>query len=114
MTRVWTSPAASATIFGCRSKGTQLANTRSAKKRIKQNEKRRERNRPVRTRARTQVRLARTAIEGGKPDLATAAVQEAIQQLDRAADAGVIHRKNAARRKSRLMKRLASVQQGRG
>jgi small subunit ribosomal protein S20 len=91
-----------------------LANTRSAKKRIRQNEKRRERNRPVRTRARTQVRIARTAIEAGKQDQATAAVKEAIQQLDRAADSGVIHRKNAARRKSRLMKSLAAVQQDRG
>ena len=91
-----------------------MANTRSAKKRIRQNEKRRERNRPVRTRARTQVRLARTALEAGKPELAAAAVKEAIQQLDRAADAGVIHRKNAARRKSRLMKRLASAQPDRG
>ncbi|MGH2620593.1 MAG: 30S ribosomal protein S20 [Anaerolineales bacterium] len=91
-----------------------MANTPSAKKRIRQNEKHRERNRPVRTRARTLVRIARTAIEAGKPDLAAAAVKEAIQQLDRAADAGVIHRKNAARRKSRLMKRLASVQQDRG
>jgi small subunit ribosomal protein S20 len=91
-----------------------LANTRSAKKRIRQNEKRRERNRPVRTRARTQVRIARTAIEAGKQDLAAAAVKEAIQQLDRAADSGVIHRKNAARRKSRLMKSLAAVQQDRG
>lgn len=91
-----------------------MANTRSAKKRIRQNEKRRERNRPVRTRARTQVRVARTAIEAGKQDLAAAAVKEAIQQLDRAADSGVIHRKNAARRKSRLMKSLAAVQQDRG
>jgi small subunit ribosomal protein S20 len=91
-----------------------LANTRSAKKRIRQNEKRRERNRPVRTRARTQVRIARTAIEAGKQDQAAAAVKEAIQQLDRAADSGVIHRKNAARRKSRLMKSLAAVQEDRG
>jgi len=91
-----------------------LANTRSAKKRIRQNEKRRERNRPVRTRARTQVRIARTAIGAGKQDQAAAAVKEAIQQLDRAAEAGVIHRKNAARRKSRLMKSLAAVQQDRG
>ena len=68
----------------------------------------------MRTRARTQVRLARTALEAGKPELAAAAVKEAIQQLDRAADAGVIHRKNAARRKSRLMKRLASAQPDRG
>ncbi len=68
----------------------------------------------MRTRARTQVRIARTAIADGKPDQAAAAVKEAIQQLDRAADAGVIHRKNAARRKSRLMKSLAAAQQDRG
>jgi len=91
-----------------------LANTRSAKKRIRQNEKRRARNKPVKTRARTQVRFARSAIETGKLDIATQAAKAATSQLDRAASSGVIHRRNAARRKSRLMKKLAALQKGTG
>jgi small subunit ribosomal protein S20 len=87
---------------------TELANTRSAKKRIRQNEKRRNRNRPVRTRARTQVRAARLALAASDLEKAPAAVLEAVRQLDRAAAAGVIHPRNAARRKSRLMKQLAA------
>lgn len=89
-----------------------MANTRSAKKRIRQNEKRRVRNKPVKTRARTQVKLAQAAIESGNLDLATQAGKAAVSQLDRAASSGVIHRKNAARRKSRLMKKLAALEKG--
>lgn len=86
-----------------------MANTPSAKKRMRQNQKRRLRNRMVRTRARTAVRRARQAIETGDPDAAKAALK-AVSELDRAAIKGVIHRNNAARRKSRLMKRLAMTQ----
>lgn len=87
-----------------------MANTRSAKKRIRQNQKRRLRNRMVRSRARRAVRQGREAIEAGDLDAARAAVARAISELDRAAVKGIIHRNNAARRKSRLMKRLAKVQ----
>ncbi|UCF62484.1 MAG: 30S ribosomal protein S20 [Anaerolineaceae bacterium] len=88
-----------------------MANLRSAKKRIRQNAKRRMRNRVYRTRARTFVKHARLAIESGDSDAATDAVRKAVSELDRASSKGVIHRKNAARRKSRLMKRLASLEQ---
>jgi small subunit ribosomal protein S20 len=88
-----------------------LANTQSAKKRIRQNEKRRLRNKTVRTRARTAVRDARTAITEGNFDTATLLVQTAIRELDRASAKGVLHQKNAARRKSRLMKQLAVLQE---
>ncbi len=87
-----------------------MANTRSAKKRMRQNQKRRLRNRMVRTRARRAVRQGRQAIESGDLDAAKTAVVRAVSELDRAAVKGVIHRNNAARRKSRLMKRLARVQ----
>jgi small subunit ribosomal protein S20 len=86
-----------------------LANTKSAIKRIKQNHKRRLRNRLFTSSARTYVKHARTAIEGGKPEDARTATLEAISALDKAAEKGVIHKNNAARRKGRLMRRLAQL-----
>jgi len=86
-----------------------LANTKSAKKRIRQNSRRRVRNARIRTRARSSVRSARQVVDGGEPAASEAAVKSAIQELDRAATKGVIHPNNAARRKSRLQKRLARM-----
>lgn len=88
---------------------TKLANTASAKKRIRQNEKRRLHNKIFRTRARTYVKHARTAIETSEQETAAAAVKDAIRELDRAAAKGVLHPRNASRRKSRLMKQLAKL-----
>ena len=85
-----------------------MANIKSQIKRNRQNEKKRLRNRAFRGSARVAVREARATIETGKPD--KAAVLEAISRLDKAAEKGVIHKNNAARRKSRLMKALASVE----
>jgi small subunit ribosomal protein S20 len=85
-----------------------LANIKSAIKRNKQNEKRRIRNRVYRGAARTYVARARAAIAGKETEAAEAATLEAISALDKAAQKGVIHKNNAARRKSRLMKRLAA------
>jgi len=87
-----------------------LANIKSAIKRNRQNEKRRAHNRIFRGAARTQVKKARTAIEDGEQETAAAEVKMAIQKLDRAAAKGIIHKNNAARRKSRLMKQLASLE----
>jgi small subunit ribosomal protein S20 len=83
-----------------------LANIKSAIKRNKQNEKRRLRNRIVRGRARTFVRRARVEIAGGDLAASLAATREAISALDKAAEKGVLHPNNAARRKSRLMRHL--------
>ncbi len=91
--------------------GTTLANIKSQIKRNRQNEKRRVRNRVYRGRARTFVNKARAAIVSGTPEDAKAAVVTAISVLDKAAEKGIIHKNNAARRKSRLMKRLASLNQ---
>lgn len=85
-----------------------MANTRSAKKRIRQNEKLRAHNKMFRTRARSHVKQARVAIQAGDEAAAKEAVMAAISELDRAAAKGVIHRNNASRRKSRLMKLLHS------
>jgi small subunit ribosomal protein S20 len=87
-----------------------LANIKSAIKRNKQNEKRRLRNRYFKGRARTFVKRARQAMETEGTSEARKATLEAISVLDQAAVKGILHRNNAARRKSRLMKRLAQLE----
>jgi small subunit ribosomal protein S20 len=81
-----------------------VANTKSAIKRIHQNERRRLRNRAVRSQVRTAVKVAR-AIEGSEQ---RATIEEAIRSLDKAVTKGVIHRNTAARKKSALARRLAA------
>ncbi len=84
-----------------------MANTKQAIKMIRVAERRRQRNRPVRTAVRTYLRRAQEAIaEAPAEKMTVETVLQAISQLDRAAAKGVIHANNAARRKSRLMKRL--------
>ena len=83
-----------------------MANTRSAKKRIKQNLKRRLRNRGVRSSIRSLVKTARVAVTDKTPQ-AKETVHEAIRQLDRAVSRGIIHRNTAARRKSSLARSIA-------
>ena len=82
-----------------------MANTKSALKEIRKNEKRRVRNRLVRGRARTFLKRAVRAIDSGADD-ATEEIRAAVRALDKAAAKGIIHKNNAARRKARLMKRL--------
>ncbi|MBA3532927.1 MAG: 30S ribosomal protein S20 [Ardenticatenales bacterium] len=80
-----------------------MANTKSAQKRIGQNERARLRNRRYISGSRTAVKKARTALASGNASTAETAVQSACAALDVAASKGVIHANNAARRKSRLM-----------
>ncbi len=82
-----------------------MANIKSAEKRNRQTPKRTARNRVLRSGARTAVKKARTAVDSGEA-MSAEAVQAAISVLDRAATKGVIHKNNASRRKSRLMKAL--------
>ena len=86
-----------------------MANIKSQIKRNRQNEKRRLRNRTNRGAARTAVKDARTALEE-RTDTKTS-VMLAISMLDKAANKGSIHPRNAARRKGRLMKKLAALEQ---
>jgi len=86
-----------------------LANIRSAIKRARQNPKRRARNRMVRSRTRTYAKRANATIATGDRARAEEDVQVAVRELDRATQKGVIHRNNAARRKSRLMKKLNAL-----
>lgn len=83
-----------------------MANSKTARKRIRISEARRLRNRPYRTAARTFVKKAELAIRAGDQVAAQAAVVKAVSVLDRVASKGIIHKNNAARRKSRLMKKL--------
>jgi len=89
-----------------------LANSKSALKRIRTSEQRRQRNRPFRSSARTLVKKAELAINSGDQDAAATAVLTATRTLDRVASKGVIHRNNAARRKSRLMKKFNALSGG--
>jgi small subunit ribosomal protein S20 len=86
-----------------------LANIKSQIKRNKQNQKKRIRNRVFRGRARTFVQKARVVIDQGNVEEARTAALTAISALDKAAQKGILHRNNAARRKSRLMKQLATL-----
>lgn len=88
-----------------------MANTKSALKRIRSSEKRRLRNRRVRTETRTYIKKARAQIEAGELEEAKRSVAQAIRALDKAAEKGIIHRNNAARRKSRLMQKLNQAAQ---
>lgn len=85
-----------------------MASIQSQIKRNRQNDKRRLRNRDYRGAARTAVKGARASLTGSED--AVASVMAAISALDRAAQKGAIHRRNAARRKGRLMKHLGALQ----
>ena len=85
-----------------------MPNNASAEKRMRQEQKRRAHNRSVKTIVKTQIGKARTAIASRTVNAedAETVVRAAVSELDRAAKKGVIHKNNAARRKSRLMKQL--------
>ncbi len=82
-----------------------MANTQSALKEIRKNARRRVRNRLVRASTRSYVKRAAQAIESGAEDT-EAAIRTAVRALDKAASKKVLHKNAAARRKSRLMKKL--------
>jgi small subunit ribosomal protein S20 len=83
--------------------------TKSATKRVRVDARKRLRNQPIRSECKTSITKAEKLIFSGKMDEARKAVVEAISTLDKAAEKGVIHSNNAARRKSRLMKKLNSA-----
>lgn len=86
-----------------------MANTKSAKKAIRVIERKTLRNKMVRSKLKTAIRKSREAIAGGDVDEAEAATRLAARELDKAANKHIIHRNNAARRKSRLFKALAEL-----
>jgi small subunit ribosomal protein S20 len=89
-----------------------LAIKRHAKKRQRQSERRRERNRTVRSATRTAVKRAVVAAEAGPPEEAGEAYRRAQQAIDVAARKGVLHKRAAARKKSRLARRVQKATAG--
>ena len=84
--------------------------TKSAQKQMRVAEKRRLRNKSVRSLCKTNITKAERLIFAGELEAAQKAVVTAISSLDKAAEKGVIHPNNAARRKSRLMQKLNEAQ----
>jgi len=87
-----------------------VANIKSQIKRIKTNEKARQRNKAVKSSLKTAVRKAREAMEAGDVEKAVALTREANKKLDKAASKGVIHKNQAANKKSALAARAAGLQ----
>jgi small subunit ribosomal protein S20 len=79
-----------------------VANIKSQIKRNRQNERRRQRNKAVRTRLRTEAKKVRQAVADGDGDAAAAQLRATSRLLDQAASSGAVHKRTAARRKSRL------------
>jgi len=86
-----------------------VANIKSQMKRIKTNEKARQRNVAVKSALKTAVRRVHKATESGDAAAASTAFQAAAKQLDKAASKGVIHKNQAANRKSGLAKQVAGL-----
>ena len=86
-----------------------MANIKSQMKRIKPNEKARQRNVAVKSALKTAVRRVRTAAEAGDAAAAATALATASKALDKAASKGVIHKNQAANRKSGLAKQVAGL-----
>ena len=86
-----------------------MANTQSAKKRVRASIRKRDRNRSTRSATKTLVSRARRPADSTAASLTSEDVRRAISALDKAAEKGIIHRNNAARRKGRLMSALAQL-----
>ena len=86
-----------------------MANIKSQIKRNKQNQKARQRNKAVKSELKTAVRKFREAADAGNVDEATLAMRAASVKLDKAASKGVIHKNQAANRKSAIARRAAEL-----
>ena len=86
-----------------------MANIKSQIKRNKQNEKARLRNKSVKSSLKTVIRKLNEASEAGNVESATVLLRDASRQLDKAVSKGVIHKNQAANRKSAIAKRVASL-----
>ena len=89
-----------------------MANIKSQIKRNKQNEKARQRNKAVKSSLRTSVRKFRAAADEGNLEDAEVLLRAATRQLDKAVSRGVIHKNQAANRKSAIARRYAELQRG--
>ncbi|STC68611.1 30S ribosomal protein S20 [Corynebacterium pilosum] len=83
-----------------------MANIKQQQKRVITNEKRRQRNKAIRSAVRTEIRKFREAVESGNKENAQAQLRVASRKLDKAVTKGVFHRNNAANKKSNMAKAL--------
>ena len=86
-----------------------MANIKSQKKRILTNEKARQRNNSVKSELKTAIRSVDAAVKASDKDAAVAAVATASRKLDKAVSKGVIHKNNAANRKSAISKKVNAL-----
>ncbi|GAA2860862.1 30S ribosomal protein S20 [Pseudonocardia halophobica] len=86
-----------------------MANIKSQIKRVKTNEKRRQRNKSVKSSVKTAIRKFREAAEAGETEKAVELQRAAARALDKAASKGVIHKNQAANRKSAIAKRITKI-----
>ncbi|NKX49313.1 30S ribosomal protein S20 [Arthrobacter deserti] len=86
-----------------------MANIKSQKKRILTNEKARQRNNSVKSELKTAIRAVNTAVESSNKDVAVTALAAASRKLDKAVSKGVIHKNNAANRKSAISKKVNAL-----
>lgn len=86
-----------------------MANIKSQKKRILTNEKRRQRNQAVKSELKTAIKKVRNAVAAGDKDAAVTAQREAARKLDKAVSKGVIHKNQAANRKSGIAHLVQTV-----
>lgn len=89
-----------------------MANSPQARKRAKQNEKRRQHNAGLRSMVRTYIKKTNAAIASGEVEAAQAAYAAAVPIIDRMADKGIIHKNKAARHKSRLNAQVKALAAG--
>ncbi|MFC2067377.1 30S ribosomal protein S20 [Chloroflexota bacterium] len=87
-----------------------MPRTKSAQKQVRVTERRRLRNKSIRSEVKTNITKAERLIYSGELEAAQEAVVTAISSLDKAAEKGIIHSNNTARRKSRLMRKLKATQ----
>lgn len=89
-----------------------MAHSNSAKKRVRQNEKRRLINRWRKSAVKESIRAFDESVAAGRTDEAAAQLKEVYKRLDKTAAKGTIHKKTVARKKSRLTKRLNAAAVG--
>ena len=87
-----------------------MANHKQAKKRARQNIKRVERNRPIRTKLRTSIKKVRAGIAGNNVEEAQETLKAAVKQLDKSVTKGIMHRRTASRLISRLTAAVSKLQ----
>ena len=86
-----------------------MANIKSQIKRNRTNKKAQERNKAVKSELKTAIRATREAVTSGDKDKATAALRVAAKKIDKAASKGVIHKNQAANRKSAMARRVTTA-----